>query len=544
MKNYDITLIVPPMWSTTAPWTASGFLCEALRKRGFRVQFLDYNIQLFHACQSIGFGNLWSDPSFIQNWEDCAFDYLSHIFDLDEIQGGVIGFCATQTGLRSAVTLAKRIRDHFPRRKIIFGGHAVYFPDGATVVPVDVADAICKGEGEEVVCEMLNKDFRRWREIPGLYLPTDKGWVLNQERPPVTDLDQFPWPTYSEVDLSRYTKPYLGLVGSRGCLGRCVFCSERQRFPGHRFRSVANQVDELEYLSSTYPIEHFPYYDSLVNGNYQVLREKAEEIIRRGLKVDYSGNMMVRESMADDLFPLLRKSGFSVAFIGIESGSAATLARMRKRHNPRMAADFLKKCHNAGIRTEINIIIGFPTETETHFQETLDFVRDNRQYIDNIISLNTFGLAHSDLCDKLEEYGIVIDRKFANGNEWHTREHPNDIGVRRARMETFLKLEETLGLRGEYLFSDEHYFGENPPPAPESFLEAYQKADESLAPEDRLKHAASVDRLRLALRLRHRTPVETAVKMVASIRGRGLLKSVRRIREKIRREAMTRRQSP
>jgi radical SAM superfamily enzyme YgiQ (UPF0313 family) len=50
--------------------------------------------------------------------------------------------------------------------------------------------------------------------------------------------------------------------------------------------------------------------------------------------VEYWGNFMIRDNMPDELFPLLRRSGFSVAFIDIESGSAATLAAMRKRHTP------------------------------------------------------------------------------------------------------------------------------------------------------------------------------------------------------------------
>ena len=71
-----------------------------------------------------------------------------------------------------------------------------------------------------------------------------------------------------------------------------------------------------------------------MNGHVGVMRKRAEEILRRGLQVEYWGNFMIRDNMPDELFPLLRRSGFSVAFIDIESGSAATRAAMRKRHTP------------------------------------------------------------------------------------------------------------------------------------------------------------------------------------------------------------------
>ncbi len=523
-KACDITLIMPPMWSTTVPWTAPAFLCESLRKRGFKVQFLDYNIQLFHLCKRLGYACLWDDPSLFNAWVHGEFDYLSHLFDLEEIQGAVVAFSTTLTSLRSAVVLAERIRHRFPRRKIIFGGHSVHLPEQTTGVPTGAVDAICKGEGEELICEVMEKGFNRLHEIPGLYLPTDKGWKLNRERPLVADLDSVPWPRYSEVDHSLYTKPYLGLVGSRGCLGKCVFCAERRVFPGHRSRSAVNQVDELEYLSSNFRVEHFPYYDALVNGNYDLVRQKSEEIIRRGLKVDYSGNMMVRPSMPDDLFPLMRKSGFSVAFIGLESGSAATLAGMRKRHNPEMASEFLQKCHRAGIRTEVNFIVGFPTETETHFNETLEFVRRNRPYIDAVISINTFGLGPSDLWDLRDAYGI----EGCEMQNWHTKGIKNTLELRQDRLRRFLALEDELGLRGDVLLSDNYAFSNGSASVLSGFLDALEKTAATSTPEEGAKIRAIADRMRLALRLRRPTPLEMAGKLVENVRERGMRQTVKR----------------
>ncbi len=523
-KACDITLIMPPMWSTTVPWTGPAFLCESLRQRGFKVQFLDYNIQLFRLCERLGFAQHWEEPAFFNAWTRGDFDYLSYLVDLEEIQGSVIAFSTTMTSLRSAGVLAERIRNRFPRRKIVFGGHGVHVLDLTNRVPSGAVDAICSGEGEDLICEVMEKGFGRLQEVAGLYLPTEHGWKLNRERPFVADLDTIPWPRYSEVDHSLYTKQYLGLVGSRGCLGKCVFCSERHMFPGHRSRSAINQVDELEYLSSHFRVEHFPYYDALHNGDYAILREKSEEIIRRGLKVDYSGNMVVRPSMPDELLSLMRKSGFSVAFIGIESGSAATLAGMRKRHNPAMASEFLRKCHNAGIRTEVNFIVGFPTETETHFEETLEFVRKNRRHIDAILNVNTFALAFSDLFDLRDAYGV----EGRDMHHWRTRGHENDFGVRRVRMRRLLELQDELGLRGDVLISNDYDLRNTSGPVLSVFLDALGQLAASSTPEEGTMIRSVADRLLLALRLRRPTPLEMAGKLVENVRERGMRQTFKR----------------
>ena len=530
-NSYDITLIMPPMWSNTVPWTAPGYLSESLRERGYKVQFLDYNIRLFRLCEKLGYANLWENSAFFTPWTSGQLDYMVHMIDLDEIQAPVVGFCTTQTSIGCSIAMAERIREHSPNRKIILGGQPVFFPEEVNCIPLSAADAICKGEGERTLCEVMDSGFSNLDDIPGLYLPGPQGWRLTAERPVIADLDSLPWPRYSEIDFDDYTKPYLGLVGSRGCLGRCVFCSERHRFPGYRYRSAENQVDELEYLSERFPIEHFPYYDALANGDYDSMARKAQEIIRRGLDVDYSGNLMTRASMPDELFPLIRKSGFSVAFIGVESGSSATLAAMRKRHNPKMAAAFLKKCHDAGIRTELNFILGFPTETEEHFQETLDFVRDNRQNIDAIISVNTFIMGPSDLWNLRDKFGVVIEDADRSAHQWHTTNHRNDLDIRKKRIERFLALEEDLGLRGDVLISDEYSFGEPDLPDPATFLNTYLGHFEGEAPEAKQAARAAVKRAQIALRMRSASAAHMGHKLIASIRARGLRQTVRRGRE-------------
>jgi hypothetical protein len=530
--SYDATIIMPPMWHIREPWTAPAYICEALRTKGYRVQFLDYNVRLYHLCEKLGYSFLWEDGGFFKTWCSDDLNYFAHLFDLDEIAGGVIGISCTQTSWSFGRELGRLIRARFPQRKIIFGGHSLYFAEEASRIPTDAADAICRGEGEHTICELMERGFGAIGDIPGLYVPSANGWRLTSERPQEKQLDALAWPRFEGINLDDYGKHFLPLMGARGCIGRCEFCPDRYRTPGFRTRSAVNQVDELEYLSGAFDVEHFPYNDPLMNGHVGVLKQKAEEILRRGLKVQYGGNMMVRAEMPDDLFPLLRKSGMSVALVGIESGSAGILRSMRKRHTPEMAAAFLKNLHNVGIKTEINFILGYPSETETHFEETCRFVRDNRANIDAVISIMPCLIQPSDLYDHRAEYGIEMESPTSYFT-WWTRDRSNTYEIRLDRVERFRRMCEDLGLLEDHVMSDMQPGAEHIPPVPTKFLGEFRASgvdNPDLCEQEREANGKIAERLDQYIRAcRHKmTPITLLGKALNSVRRHGLRTSVRR----------------
>jgi len=444
-----------PQWHIREPWTAPAYICETLRSKGYRVQFIDWNVRLYRLSEKLGFGHLWHGFSFHQAWQEGEMRYLAYLCDIEEIKGAVIGFSVTQQSVYASIELAKRIRKRYPNRKIIFGGHEVFFPEQVAVVPLDAADAICKGEGEATICELMERGVENAADVPGLYVPTEEGWRNTGHRCPIQDLDTIPWPTFSEIDYDLYGKRFLPIMGSRGCIGNCFFCGDRYTAPGYRIRSALNQVDELEYLSTNFDVEHFPYNDPLLDGNIPILEEKTDELIRRKLDVSYGGNMMVRRHMPESLFPKLRQSGMTIALVGVESGSADVLRRMRKQHTPEQASWFLRNLHNAGIRTEVNFLFGFPTETEAHFQETLQFLRDNRQYMTCVISIASLILLPSDLADQRDEFNVVMNEETGTKG-WYVADGSNTLEIREDRVNRFMAAAREYGLIEDYLMGDHH----------------------------------------------------------------------------------------
>jgi len=490
----DVTIVLMPKWDSREPSCATAYVCQYARSLGRRVQYLDYNIRLFDLCGRLGLGEFWTESRYHQAWLHGDMRFLSAFVDVEEIEGDVVGFSLTATNRELTLMTARRIRERFPRKKIIFGGYAVYYESDLRGIDPSLADAICRGEGEHTLREVLARDFRNLEEVPGLYLPHGAGWRLTAPRPLSENLDEIPWPTFEETDLPLYEVPDLPLMGSRGCIGRCVFCNDRHRTPGFRTRSAAHQADELAWLKERYDTDFFIYNDPLMNGSVRALEEKADEILRRGIRVKYGGNLMAHRGMKPELFRKLRRSGLTVAIVGLESGSTHTLRGMNKYHTAESGAAFIRECHNAGIRVELNIILGFPTETEEHFQETLRFMRDNRDCIDCVVSATTFQVGNSDMWRRRGEFGIEM-AEGASTFDWRTRDGGNTFEIRADRLRRFTEEMAGMGLAPG---RTDREIEQKSPETGTRFLKAYAAALEEGGPLFAGERAGADDRQRRA----------------------------------------------
>ncbi len=75
--------------------------------------------------------------------------------------------------------------------------------------------------------------------------------------------------------------------------------------------------------------------------------------------------------------------------LSLQAGSGLILKRMKRRHTPADAAAVIARARAArpGIAIGADLIAGFPTETDALFQETLDFVENERAAVPARVSL-------------------------------------------------------------------------------------------------------------------------------------------------------------
>ena len=447
MSAPDFTLVFCPLWGAKAPWTAPAYLLEAVKGAGYRVQYLDYNIRLYWNSATPVLWRL-SQQDF---WKTADLEWFLDQIDLSEIAAPVVGFSLTETNIRFSVALARRLRGHDPSKTILFGGHGVFFPEDAEErIPLDACDAIVKGEGEVTLLGILGGGLHA---NPGTYSPVGGRWVFNGERRLIEDLDTLPWPRYEEVEWRHFPAREMSVMGSRGCINRCVFCDDIVR-AGHRFRrrSADHIAEEMRFHRKVHDVRFTVFNDSIVNGDFRNLDALCDRLTRDGHDRPWVGNFAVRRNMPADLVRKVRRAGFTSAMIGLESGSSKVLSLMRKPFDADDAAWFITTLHEAGIGVSLNMIVGFPGETEEDFQETLRFLTRLAPRINQLVSVCPFMLNRSHCSSHLADFGVTPGDSAEKGHmgsiDWTSIDGENTWEVRYDRYQRLVAHALSLGMIG------------------------------------------------------------------------------------------------
>lgn len=283
-------------------------------------------------------------------------------------------------------TVAAKVRAATRSFVVLVGTHPSALPD-ETLMLNDSIDAVARREYEHTVLELAraiekgNPDFAVLREIEGLSFRWDSKVVHNPNRDFFEDLDSLPFVSkvykkhlnYTDYFYAHSKHPIVTLITGRGCPHHCVYCLYPQTFNGHklRYRSIKNVVDEIEYcLENFSDLKEIMFEDDTLTVNKKRACEFAEEILRRGLKFQWSANS--RADVDLETMKLLRKAGARLFCVGIESGEQAVLDAMKKKITVERIRRFFSDVKKAGILVHGCFLVGNPGETKETLQKTLD----------------------------------------------------------------------------------------------------------------------------------------------------------------------------
>lgn len=142
------------------------------------------------------------------------------------------------------------------------------------------------------------------------------------------DLDTLPLPARHILQVKEYVDyargvlaPQSSVITSRGCVGRCGFCSAGETFV--RFRCVENVLAELDDLYHRHEIRNLVFYDDSFTTKKARVIGICKEMIRRCLRFRYQVQLRL-DQVDDEVMKWLVESGCDQAGPGIESGNIAT----------------------------------------------------------------------------------------------------------------------------------------------------------------------------------------------------------------------------
>lgn len=227
-------------------------------------------------------------------------------------------------------------------------------------------------------------------------LPLDKYLSLNEGLNPMHRL-------WSD---GRWNK----LTLAHGCYWKkCTFCDTTLDYISRYEPQGAKLiVDRIEKLIEETGETGFHFVDEAAPP--KVLVQMAEEILRRGLKISWWGNIRFEKAFTREVTELLAHSGCVAVSGGLEVASDRLLKLMEKGVTVDQVAQVTAAFSEAGILVHAYLMFGFPTQT---LQETIDSLERVRQLFEAGCIQSAFWhrfsvTAHSPIGKNPERYGIQL----------------------------------------------------------------------------------------------------------------------------------------
>ncbi|CAD7773333.1 Ribosomal protein S12 methylthiotransferase RimO [Candidatus Methanoperedenaceae archaeon GB50] len=276
---------------------------------------------------------------------------------------------------------------------IMGGAHPSALPELVLADPN--VDVVVIGEGEATVLELTKKLESKnvqLNEIEGIaYRDKTNRVRINPYRPLISNLDELPFPARHLLPMEEYFsapawhcrvvkhRRFTSMITSRGCPGKCTFCSIRTVWGRiWRSRSPESVVDEIEFLVEKYRIKEIHFEDDSITLNPKRMEKICNEIITRRLDIYWTTPNGVKITTLDkSLLRVMRKSGCYRLHFGIEHGDSEFRDKIIKKPiSIEHARKIIKWAEEIGIWTDGFFIIGLPGETEETVSSTIEFAKE------------------------------------------------------------------------------------------------------------------------------------------------------------------------
>lgn len=254
--------------------------------------------------------------------------------------------------------------------KIVIGGAGLVNLSMSTDLPFPeklknsgIIDQYITGEAEEALLQYFEQESG-----PG---------IGNNNFKQIEQLDIHPWPDYTYYNLDNYAtdNQELVIIGSRGCVRKCTFCDVVKTSPKYRYRSGQNIAKEIIHHYETHGVTRYYFADSLVNGSYKAFDDMCNTLANYKFEqpISWSGQYIIRnqKTTPKNHFDLLRTSGCSTLFVGIESGSDRVRAELGKNFTNDDIEYYLENFAQNNISILFLMFSGYISETPEDYQEAL-----------------------------------------------------------------------------------------------------------------------------------------------------------------------------
>jgi tRNA A37 methylthiotransferase MiaB len=407
-RPFRLKLVTPPriypglQGYPPLPSLGSSLLAAKARAAGIEVDQDDLDIKLIHnrplledlteLCQGLASDRL---PALCANLlrEKSVRKVVARLADESDFNGfDLIGWSLNENSLTPALLLAAYVSAQTGTPAVV--GGRISFLYGEALRDYPFITYVVRDFGEIPLVRLVEalQGKTSFEEVPSLLWVTGDGelhstpkWVFDLEAVPCSDFDGLPLEHFRSIPLHHrsFVNPLRQLIlpykFSYGCQHRCTFCSFSSARSEHALwlKPVERVIRELRHLRERHDTRCFMFLNSSVNVAPRYLGELVEALEEADLDLLWGDAARVAK-LTPELVRRLAGVGCRYLNWGVESGSDRVLERMKKLTTCEETVRNLRAAHEAEIVNHLNLIAGFPGETEEDFQATLDVVRAAR----------------------------------------------------------------------------------------------------------------------------------------------------------------------
>jgi anaerobic magnesium-protoporphyrin IX monomethyl ester cyclase len=323
--------------------------------------------------------------------------------------------------------LGRKIREANPTARIIIGGHHASHNWESVLSEYPYIYAVIVGHGEIPMKNLVDgiADGSCSRDYPGVAYKTPSGECIFHGQYVSRNLDEievdlgwlkaeyvcFPLVEYAKrlfpqhpklfrsyLERNRYRdgRRAAGIMTTRGCHGRCSFCTFEISV-GYQKHRIGYVVDLLDWCASR-GISNLVFYDSTFLADLGHVEAMCRAMIRN--KYDFRWTAQTHVHHQDrSIIKLMAEAGLVQMNLGLESGSPTILRNMNKRLDMDEFPGVVEAYREAGVGVCANLIIGSPGEDD-------ETVRDTCRLFYRVDA---------------EAIGEVQDLRLYPGSRWHFR---------------------------------------------------------------------------------------------------------------------------
>jgi radical SAM superfamily enzyme YgiQ (UPF0313 family) len=343
------------------------------------------------------------DKEDLDDIEEATQQYIDEKIapQLDKDSVNIIGFSLSYSQIYGSIYSARYIKEKYPDRKIVFvfGGVFSSLPRMSYVLNnFGVSGLTVIGEGEKKL-ELIVKQLLAQPDSTDLeQFVQNSHWddkciapisgeikQFSAEREAfknqLSNLDELPIPDYSdylkEISAACESEEALkkligfnirfGQEGTRGCFGRCDFCSLNHIWKGYRRRKAEQVIEMDNRFRQKYPIALTTWVDNACDS---WIDKYSDYLVAHGIKRPYF--LELRADHDQMFWTKLSLSGVAQVQIGVEALSPPLLKKMKKGVrvvDTLMSLKYIKELHIDGMS---NLIFNHPKTTIEDIHFTLE----------------------------------------------------------------------------------------------------------------------------------------------------------------------------